>query len=67
MSSSVECPRGIVGDNTSSTSKMAITNGDLAGMKRREQVKQACLHCRRRKVKVGKFWHLGCWPIILLT
>jgi ribosome recycling factor len=31
---------------------VSIPNGDLTSRRRREQVRQACQHCRRRKIKV---------------
>lgn len=30
----------------------AVSNGDLANRRRRQQVRQACQQCRRRKIKV---------------
>jgi hypothetical protein len=29
-----------------------VSNGDLANRRRRQQVRQACQQCRRRKIKV---------------
>lgn len=41
-----------------------VSNGDLANRRRRQQVRQACQQCRRRKIKVRTpFFHLQ--PAIL--
>lgn len=32
-----------------------VSNGDLANRRRRQQVRQACQQCRRRKIKVLTF------------
>lgn len=34
------------------TADEIVSNGDLANRRRRQQVRQACQQCRRRKIKV---------------
>jgi hypothetical protein len=39
-----------------------VSNGDLANRRRRQQVRQACQQCRRRKIKVHTPAHKPTYP-----